>query len=418
MDMFAVITILFTLICVVLYIVKTTRKEKKMTFLLAIRLIAFLFFCFVGVMVTMEGTMLEGIQNIIPWLGALSAYSLLALHMTLLFFLCNLKKDVNFKHLVLFFIAGILVSSVIGAFVDVIPSLAHAIDWREFGLSRFWALTENPNRLHMLLFSAISSLFVLDLRKQISKRVFIILFVLLFALGLSTIARTFVVTILLLTAVYLTLKLLRDKKTAIKQILVLGITVLLVCGTVFPYTVASIARTVNIPIPGDHIVTRANPPRHEAHGVDVGNWMWGAGYDDPGRMIIWERYLKDWVSSPRTFFFGRGVDSPAIQQVHAHNIVVWLLNKTGLIGFLLFMWFWLTLFYTMYKVKKYKFCLASFLILLAFLGVGMFELILPRVQGFIYFFMFVFSLEKKEEPAEIPETIPTTTVNTTKETSI
>jgi len=404
-DWISVIVAFFALVCIVLFIIKTSRKEKKESIFLGAAILAFLIYGGLTSIRTMTS------------LGVLDRYSYIVLHMVLLFFLFCLKKDLNFKNLAFFFIAGILTTSLIGAFVDVIPLLANStIEFRSYGLTRFCGLTGNPNRYYMFVLAGISALFVLDLRKQISKKQFFPLLALLFALGISTISRACIIVMGIMLVAYITLKLTREKKAALKRVLVVGAVVLAVCLVLAPYTGANTQRLAGIPNTSDNqIISRPKPPRHEDRGTSP---PLPPGHDDPGRAGIWERNLRDWVSSPLVFFFGRGFGSPNIGVMHQHNDIVFLLIKSGLVGLLLFILFWFTLFYTMFKVKKYKFCLVPFLFLLAFASIGMFELILPRIQGIIYVFFFIFCFAKAGAPAETPKPISTTEVNKPQETSI
>jgi len=387
--------VLLTVISLFRYIFKTTWQEKKKSLVLAIGTLLFLVYC--------SATLVTGVSSLM----ALGYFLGLLLHMLLLFCVCCLKKEINFKVLVYFFIAGILTATLIGVFVDVISELTKIIEFRSYGLTRFSALTENPNHLYWLVFAGISGLFVLDLRKQISKKEFIPLFVLLFAIGLSTIARAFILIMLIVVVVYIGLSIWRDRKSALKPILVFVTTMLLVCGAMFPYTMVNLMRLTNVPDNALHeIIRREHPPRHIQHGIDPNSSRFGPGFHDPGRTEIWERNMDDWISSPIVFLFGRGIASPDIGQVHPHNIVVWVLIKIGLVGMLLFILYLLSFFYTMFKVKKYKFDLVSFLFLIAFFGVGMLSLIIARIEGFVYIFFFIFSLQKKEAPAEIQEETP------------
>lgn len=365
------------------YIFKTSWDEKKKFLLLGIGMCVYLVYCLIVSYKTLG-----------------NSYVTLLRHMLLLFLLCNLKKGLDFKTLIYVFVAGVLVSSFLGLFINVLPKLAYrSMEFREYGLTRFSALTGNPNRLHMLLFIAINGLFVLDFRKQISWKLFYPILAVLLALGLSTISRTFYVIFPINLALYIGLKLWRERKACLKRIIIIGAACLVVCGVMYQYTAAGLMR-LDI-IKEREIVENLTPPREdEESGLHPGHILWGGGesVDDPGRMGIWKRYIKDWVSSPTTFLFGRGLGSPYLGGLHEHNTYLFMLHKTGLVGLLLFAFFLFTLFYNMYKVKKYRFDLAGLMFMLIYACVCLFELPFPRITGFIYFFMFIFGLESKKEP--------------------
>jgi len=120
------------------------------------------------------------------------------------------------------------------------------------------------------------------------------------------------------------------------------------------------------------------------------------GHDgDPGRLGLWKLNVDDWLSSPQTFFFGRGIDSPDIRGTMQHNIPLRILVKTGVVGLLFFAFFLFSLFYTLYKTKKYPFTLAPLLILFAVLCLGMVDLRFPQLRFFLFILFFILAVSDK-----------------------
>lgn len=386
---FLYITTTVILVCAIQYLVKKPWAEKKKFLVLAVGICVYLLYAFIISISTISGT-----------------YFMLLRHLLLLFFLCNLRDDLDFRMLVYVFVGGVLVACSIGLFVGVIPELAcRTIEYREFGLTRFDALTGNPNRLHPHIFAAINGLFILDLRRQISKKKLILLFAVLFGLGLSTMARTFCLVIAINLVAYAGIKLLREKKVAFKQIAIIGIAALAVCSVMYKHTAAVLMRFGVI---DEHeLVHRQNPPRQDQEtGLLPGyDDLWNNSVvDDPGRYGIWKVNIAKWLSSPKTFLFGYGYGSSNFGKPHQHSLYVFLLVKTGVVGVLLFILFWFALFYNMYKLKKYKFDLATLLFLVIFAVHAILELRFPAITGFIFIFMFIFALEKKKEPNQNSKT--------------
>ena len=383
--------VVFCITCLVLFAVKTCPKEKKQFLCLAIGIAVFLLYSLVISLATID-----------------IVYGGFVLHLLMLFVLCVFRDEIDFKAIVYVFIAGIFVAAFFGLFVEVLPAIARrGAEFRAYGLTRFGALTGNPNRLHIHLFAAINGLFILDLKKQIPLKFFIPLLAVLFAIGFSTVARTFVLVFAINLVGFIVLKIVRDRRCALVPVLAVGLMVLVMCGVMYPYTMANAKRFLGIPEEEGTIIIREDPPWHEKYGTDPNQYMWGDGdVDDPGRLGIWERNLKEWLSSPKKFLFGNGFGSPDSGNIHQHNVFIMLLIKTGLVGVLVFAALMFSLFYTLHKVKKYKFNFAFlFFTLIVFGMVSMFEIKFPAISGFLFFFLYVFAIEKKEpaeqrEPAE------------------
>jgi hypothetical protein len=390
---FPPIIIVFTLVCAVLYIIKTSREDKKKFTVLGCGILIYVLYCTV-VSIT---TLFSGV-----------GYVNLVLHMGMLFLLCHFKDRIDFKTLTYLFIAGIFTASFIGLFVDVITNIGYRVyEYREYGLVRFSGLTGNPNRLHAHLFVALNALFVLDFRKQISWKAFYPLVAVLLALGISTISRTFIIIILVNIVLWVGLKLWRERLSALKTIALVGMVVLAVCAIMYPFTLANLMR-MNV-IPEREIVERSYDDKMRQYtdlGVHPSHSLWyheGSDVVDPGdRSVIWERNIEEWLKNPRTILFGNGLNSDNFGLPHTHNLYIHLLVKTGVIGVLLFALFWASLFYNLLKTKKYKFDIVTLLLLAVFAAHSILELRFPAITSFLFFLMFVFSLEKNQQPLPEP----------------
>ena len=117
---------------------------------------------------------------------------------------------------------------------------------------------------------------------------------------------------------------------------------------------------------------------------------------DPGRLGLWKLNIDDWLSSPKTFLFGRGLDSPDIRDTMQHNVILRILVKTGIVGLLFFVFFLFAIFYTLYKNKKFKFTLAPLLILLTVFSLGLIDLRYPQVRFFLFILFFIIAVSDRE----------------------
>jgi hypothetical protein len=189
------------------------------------------------------------------------------------------------------------------------------------------------------------------------------------------------------------LKLFLEKRQALKRVALVGLSVLVVCGVMWQYTIANLMR-LNI-IQERVIVENSTPPRQEIFEKPRSPLV----VDDPGRAGIWERNIDDWLSSPKTFFFGRGIDSPHIGNIHQHNALIFILVKTGIVGLLLFILLLFSLFYTLYKIKKFRFTIVPFSALLIVFGICITERLFPNHLFFAFIMVYILSVEQQGEPA-------------------
>lgn len=348
--MFTAICISYMTICLV-HFLKQPKQEKKKYIALGIVALVFLIYC-----------ALISIGNI----G--KRYNLLARGFILLFMCCFVKEKISFRLAAYFFIAGILTASLIGLFVDFIPELA-ARDTKYIvgNMTRFSALTFNPNRLSAHVCLAIPALLIIELRKQIPLKLFIPLFMIMLGIGFATISRTFLVVFAVSFMLYVGLKMKQQKKFSIKTFSIILSIVIIACLCAAPFIIKGFERFSES----------------------------GLG---SGRVALWIDNLKDWLSSPKTFFFGRGV---YIDGTHPHNLFIFLLARTGLVGFLLFGALVFILIFTFIKDKENKFCMVSLILPLAFVCLSMFELTMGSAKEvvnmyiFLFLILYILSFEKR-----------------------
>jgi len=347
---------------IILFLVNSTKAEKKQYLLFFV--VSTLYFIYLVVFT-------------IPHFGHRISNFFLG---TCFLFACLMNKDkLNLKSIVYWLIAGLLTSSIIGIMMIFIPGVISNADVSEFfgrnfsthylfGHRRFAGLTENTNFFDWLVFCGFAGLLVLNLQRKQKLWEFILLFTLLFTVGYSTISRTFVFAFAVIITVYAILKIIKERKKSLVTLGCIFVSTLIVVAAMFPYTVA--------------IFSRLEGGLHE-----FDNWQ--EDVVDPGRLGIWIRYLNAWVSSPYTFFFGRGLSAPALGGMQPHNFYVLILANTGFFGLLFFIAFVGSLFYTLFKIQKLKPNLPAFFSLFVFLVIGMTQSLFPRILFFIFVIFFI-----------------------------
>jgi len=362
-EMYYIIYGIFILVMVVKYIKEVPNKKNFLPFAVATG--AFIVYCF---------------AVSVP---RLSEMFFLFLGNFILLFLC-LNFKINLKTLVYFFIAGVLTGVTIGLIMGYAP-------YGSYGLVRFSALTGNPNRLYFYVVAGINALFVLEHKKQISWKEFVPLFSILFAIGLTSISRNFILVFAANIIIYGVLKVLYEKKQFWKPVLIVGLCMAAACSIMFKYTEANLMRMNVI----EGYEASVEPTKTSPDGTP----LWGGTHYDPGRSRIWELNLKDWASSPWKILFGRGVDTSlhfdGYPLLHEHNVYIFILVRTGIVGVILFIALWVTFFYTLFRIKKFS--LFPLILIAVVMGLGLFELRFPHLYSFLFFMFFVFSLDTKTE---------------------
>jgi O-antigen ligase len=343
----------------------------------------------------------------------------------------------------------VLTASLIGVFIRFIPILDYrTLFYDADGVTRFSALTGNPNRLQFHVLLGLCSLFVLDLKHQIKPTLFYPLFIVLFALGFATVSRNFAWIVIVVMVVYAILKLRNEKSRGFKPLLLIAACIFVIAALIPNFTAAYLMRLLGgTGLTKTHFIitagvtaaailigtwiytaikkTKARPvviAVASALIVCAGLWMfaniqihesvrssasievttntydnkhpdadiWSVVYD-PGRPEIWRMNFEDWLSSPKKILFGRGFDTEimvdGLPLIHEHNVFILILARTGIIGFLLFIGLWVVFFRSFSKAGN-RLSLPPFIFILTAVCLGMFEMRFPQIFTFLFLFFF------------------------------
>lgn len=312
------------------------------------------------------------------------------------FLVLNLRKQIGFKTALYCFIAGLLVTSFIGLFVEQIYEIKRRTYVYTVGdLRRFDGLTGNPNRYQLYIIAAICGLFILDLRKNIRPQVFYPMAILIFSLGFTTVSRTYMVAAFIIVFAYIVIKVTHEKRQSIRPIFIIGIAMVCILGVMFQYTQIYWERLGGI---GLELESEIDPDKEFIPPEDRDKYNFWNNYNDAPRPALWALYIKDWVSSSRVFFFGNGLDSPNPKNfIHPHNLYIWLLDKTGIIGLVLFAAIIGFMINIVYRRARFQFGFDALLFLLTFAAISFFELQIFRMQGYIFILFYVLSLSAPDE---------------------
>ncbi len=237
-------------------------------------------------------------------------------------------EKIDIKRFVLTYANGILLSSIIALFNDMIPNMTkYIVNDMTFELEsdvvRFSALYSDPNYYTLALILALSGLIALYVNKLIGVR-FYIYFALIVAFGVQTVSKSFLLLLGALCVLFI-VSLIQNKKYK-EFVIVLG------CLGVVVFFVAS-KRLSSF----DNIIERI------VVSLNDGDFT-------TNRTNIWSRYIDYFKEHPVLFFVGNGVGA-AFLGAAPHNTYIDFLYFYGIFGTVFFL---AALVAAMLNIKKNK----------------------------------------------------------------
>lgn len=294
------------------YAVNLLKKKEKVNWLFLVGFILFEIYLSIQIFLPFTNTELT------VFLTSSAKYIFIFL------LLCNYKK-LNYKKIIIWFSVSLLLSTIVGLYIRHIDkALAILSEFRQYNKIKLSGLIEHPNIYCSYLLAAIGGMLILKYYKQIGFSFYIFIFVLTIC-GIGTISRQFVICFGIMMVVYSILYLTKYKKRAIKHLLFLYFIVLLSFGIMWDYTYCYLNRFGFI---NDRILKNS---KIDVNITDEMKEFFNTK-DDPGRLGIWERNLKDWSSSSKKVIFGTGLSAERIGNMTEHNTFLQILRRTGLIG--------------------------------------------------------------------------------------
>ncbi len=348
------------------YVVRLIRKEQKPNWKTLIPLVLFVIYAALPL-------------HYCTWFDAFATLFFLAL----LYLVFETRKHLDFCFVVRAFVIGLIIACSLALLKNISPLLKeNMVTWDWFNLDRFSGLCYHPNILNSLIMIAICALLLLKYKNKIPVWEFTCAFFPLFFFGYLTISRSFVMYVLVGIAVFAMFNLLKNKIKTLSLLCVIFIAMGAVMGILWPITQAYLSRISN--------------ESHEsfvsqlfADGLDVNisglesfdnqssEWqqsvLRGETFFDPGRSGLFEIYFRDWSSSPKTIWFGRGVSRPKIGQMSAHNLYMQELWKHGIVGYILYAAIILSAINWKKLKQKLKLYLPLLMIMIPYLIVTMIE---------------------------------------------
>jgi len=282
-------------------------------------------------------------------------------------------RDIGFKEITNFFIVGVLVGAFIGLlrFAGWPAPFVYPVD----GIDRMSGLCRSPNVFYLFILCAISAIFFVNLKTRIVTAWHIPTVAVLTAFGFMTISRGFYIGLGVVCLFYGIGLLCTLKQRGLIVSGIMCMAILFGAMLVFPFTLEGLVRTTDV-------------ESEIGREVDIDNTD---KYYDPGRIGIWKKNIEEWCSSPKTFFFGHGLTASDVWGIGEHNLVIHLLAKTGLVGLLLVISFFVILLLILYLGLKIPFTILPFIFLVGLLVCGLSEEMFPKFQFFMFVYFFILS---------------------------
>lgn len=266
----------------------------------------------------------------------------------LVFVILENRKRIDFRYITRAFVLGIIVSSVFALFHNVSPLLTEKMEVVVYnGHFRFQGLSYHPNSLNTFIMLAICAMLILKYKNKISLVELLVTFVPMFIFGYLTISRSFVTTVAAGIVVFTVLSFFQNK---VKALALFGTLLVMMCaigGVFWGTTKVYHERMVDKPLLSS-VVQCVSAGSFDLNTTGINDFFdeqseeWQqAVYDgevrfDPGRSALADLYVRDWRSSPKTIWLGRGISRPLIGQVSSHNLFLQELWKHGIVGYLFY----------------------------------------------------------------------------------
>ena len=289
----------------------------------------------------------------------------------LLYVVFEERKQFNFHRLIRTFVLGLIISCMFALFKNVSPLLRNVLPNLYVGEKfRFQGLAFHANTLAGFLMFAICSLLLLKYKGKISLTEFILAFIPIFIFGYLTISRSFFITVVACMVIFSILYIVQQKTKALRFLSILLVIICAVGGIFFSITkvyVERLSSPLEILDVNSSLSTTSLEEifdnQDEAWKQDV---LAGRVHFDPGRSGLHELYLRDWKSSTKTIWFGRGISRPQIGQMAAHNFYIQQLWKHGLLGYCFYLAMLIGVINWKKVKRKVKLCLPLVIILVPY----------------------------------------------------
>ena len=299
-------------------------------------------------------------------------------------------KSLSLRDLTIMYSVGLILTCGLGLIADLVQRIDFT-KYSAYNVTRFFGLVSNPNVVYMLVLPAILSLMYLFINKKIGWQ-FYPLFIAVSVIGFLAVSRFF---ILVYPIVFVAFAIFCGFKQKKKGLISVGCVLVALCcfaAIFYPYTEASLERIGIISVP-------------DGQQSQLSLVVLDLDFEfDPGRSGLWKYAYEDWTTSAKTIIFGNGLAAQT-PYLCEHNFYLFILRRTGIVGFVLLMAFFVSLYYYA-NGKKWKKGLGFSLVFLAVLIANLVvEQLINQYLFAIYatIFLFVFTDEQPQRRNKFSE---------------
>ena len=296
--------------------------------------------------------------------------SLLIVSYLLFVYRKQISVDECFKALML----GVVVSTVLALLSMAIPNFAHKIYHFDGTYKRLKLLCLHQNHLAIICLFAMSYYVYKLVNKKGKTWANILFIVVLLALGLFTLSKAFIVVAAVIILYAFISSIVIYKKKSLKIVIPCFIIMIAACFIAKDLVLKIIDRFVAY-----------NKSSSFMSQITT------------GRSGIWYRYFNEISSSVQKLLFGVGLFSKELVKIGPHNVLVYFLYRSGLIGIILLamiIWSYLRAYN-----GKLAISLKNCLLVIVFIVVAMEEMIFSdRFYFFMVFAIMLIFKEKEETP--------------------
>lgn len=249
----------------------------------------------------------------------------LVIYFVLAFLVMNTRENIDVRKLLMYFVAGIIIASILGSFSELIPGLSGFMRETRIKLEdgdvigRFSGIQTNPNFYTMDITIAIAALlYMIGMKKN--RWYDYVLVIILLGFGILSLSLSFMLAMGVVFILYLIFKIVQLTKLSFDVNVVLR-------GIIFiALTLFIISEISNLPYMNIYF-----------QRLGIGNFVDQSLSDlTTGRSDIWSDYLSLYLSDWRIFLVGVGYSVEDYNLRQAHNYFLELLVHLGVIGTILY----------------------------------------------------------------------------------
>ena len=345
------------------YLIKIFKKKEKLDFVLLIMMAAFLVYL---VLPINKIKLVDYVQYVAA--------------MAIVYLLFKQSRHLNIKRIINYAVVGLAISVLMSVVLQFYNSYSSVYEnYYTDGLLKLQGLFVNPNYL-MMFVCLLSAVLKTEFIKKASATK-LVQWAFVFVVGYTTLSRNFLVCDVAISLILLILYIARKDKTRLKNLAIIsavGVGLMLLLFTYTKVYYIRLKEFIKKLLSGDSASGGGPAPEDEPA--------------DPGRILIWKRYLKSFFASAKSVFFGYGISAPALR-IKAHNTYIQGFWQIGVIGMALLC---VISAKTIFNKRKDKNVL-YWVVLAAFLVLSFFESNLLNTVFLIFFALLMASGRKCDE---------------------